>query len=231
MTDENIDLAAFNMTLTNEDGQPNTEEPTSEPISQVEEKQPVEPETPAEKPQDKAEEAEPENANLVEDEAGKRYVPEDRFKQVYGKMRALERQVQQQPVQPVDLPRAPLPKAIAKRDPNVLRLETEVLRQTMPMFDPNNTQAYSPELDELGLKILEANPNMSLLDAGREAIRIAQGLSRKATEARAEARTIKTIQSDSGITTNAGARQPETVDPDKMSLEEKESYLRKIGAW
>ena len=237
MTDnENVDLAAFSMDVTNEDGAPISEETTSQPDSQVEEKQPEVPETPAEKPQDKPTEQseEPENANLVEDEAGKRYVPEDRFKQVYGKMRALERQMKQgQPATlqtNAELPHAPLPKAIAKRDPNVLRLETEMLRTTMPQFDQSSPD-YSPELDELGMKIFESNPTMSLLDAGREALRIAQGLSRKAAEARIESRTMKAVQSDSGITGNTSAHREAPVDPGKMSLREMEDYLKKTGQW
>lgn len=237
MTDtQDVDSTAFTMSLTDEDGKPMEEETTSQPTSPVEEKQSEEPETPAEKPQEKPteESEEPENANLVEDETGKRYVPEDRFKQVYGKMRAYERQLKQAPpvqAQPeAEHSAAPLPKALAKRDPSVLRLETEMLRTTMPMFDPNSPE-YSPELDELGMKVFEANPKMSLLDAGREAVRIAQGLSRKAAEVRAETRTIKAVQSDSGITGNTAARREAPIDPSKMSLEEMEAYLKKSGQW
>lgn len=245
MTDQKSDnenvkdlMDAFNgHSITNEDGQL-AEEPATD-TSPVEEQTPVtetEVETPEKKPEQETAETEPEEA---EDEDGKKYVPKRRFDEVYAKWKEAERktsvkqdmaytptQTVQQPIGNINPDRASM-------------LETEILNQTLPQFNPNSPD-YSQVLDEMGAEIYQSNhrydansgqilPTITKLEAARRALARAKQLGGFQEQARKEARIVKTQQSDSGITTSS--KKVAEKNPEDMSLAEKEAYLRKNNMW
>lgn len=76
-----------------------------------------------------------------------------------------------------------------------------------------------------------SNPGITPLKAAQQAVSIARELSKSSAVAKSEARIVRSLQSDRGITgSNSINRQPD-VDPDKMSDRELEAYLKKIGQW
>jgi hypothetical protein len=171
---------------------------------------------------------------LAEDETGKRYVPEDRFKEVYGKAKAKEREAEEYrreleklrqgvvPNQPAAVNPAPVDKTEA--------LEIELLKGKLPQFDPESDK-YSPELDQLGAEIFKANPGITRLEAARRAMNYAQKVAMKVEGVRTEARAVKSLQSDQGITSRVQSRDAGQPDFDKMSEAEIENYLRRTGQW
>lgn len=165
---------------------------------------------------------------LAEDETGKRYVPEGRFKDVYGKYKATQRELdsfkRQATAQPI---MQPTPETSDK----AAQLETELLYVTLPQFDPNSDQ-HDPDLDDLAVSIYQANPGITKIEAGRRAIAKAKALTKDQVKIVAEARTVKTQQSDQGITSRVSNRPAENAEPGAgASLEEMEAYLRKTGEW
>lgn len=227
MADDAFNLDALNMQVTDDNGQPaagETVTPPEEPIK-PEEKTPEEEPTPAEKPHPPQEDEE----QPVEDETGKRYVPEERFKKVYGKAKEAERELERlkQQIQ------SQQPAAKPGKQPTVDKtevLEVELLKGKLPQFDPESDQ-YSPELDELGATIFGANPGISRMEAARRAIKMVEKLATKTNEIKQEARTIKSLQSDQGITTRVISRESSSPDPDKMTEKEKEDWLKANGQW
>jgi hypothetical protein len=223
--------------ITDENGEITPEENSATP-----EETPVEETATAEKSAETAEtvptatketENEPELVETAADETGKRYVPENRFKEVYAKMKRSERELEDmrrnvQPQQPKVERTEPLNKADA--------LEIELLRSTLPQFNPESTE-YSRDIDELGFSIYESsrdkkgNYTMTRLEAGRKAMTLARNLTSKVVESKTEARTVKAQQSDQGITTRVLKRDQGELDPDKMSLEEKEAWLKANNLW
>lgn len=212
------------------------DETTAQETNTVEETAPAEKpaETEAKAPKAPAEETETE---LAEDETGKRYVPESRFKEVYGKQKALEREIEQlrrsqvsQPLQqPTQQPLQPQtqPQVVDK----TTALELDLLKTTLSQFNPDH-EDYDPDLDRLGALIYKANPGITMLEAGRRALAEAKALTKKQTQIVAEARQVKSLQSDQGITTRVkSSGQPQAPDPDKMSLDEKEEWLKSNGMW
>lgn len=164
--------------------------------------------------------------DLFEDESGKKYIPQDRFNKVYGKMKEYERMVQTIQQNPVPTPNQQ-PVKMDRAD----QLETELLYSSMPEFNPTS-ERYSRELDVLGATIYRANSGgITKIEAARQAKEFLKGLSQKQEVIRNEAKVIKKQQSDSGISSRTTIREDVTPDPDKMSLEEKESYLKANGLW
>lgn len=241
---EELAAALDSHQLTDESGDLREEETSPEDTATFEEKTPVEDSATAEKSEepedgsskgpDEGDENDSEDeSELAEDETGKKYVPEKRFKDVYGKMKEYERKLQEkesnpsqklkdsssnepfQPTQPVDKTEA---------------LEVEMLFTKMPEFDPNSDR-YQPALDKLGAKILRANPSITRLQAAREALATARELTETTAKEIAQAREVKAEQADQGITNRVVNRQASTPDPNNMTLEEKEEYLKSKGMW
>jgi len=185
----------------------------------------------------KESENEPEMVETASDETGKRYVPESRFKEVYAKWKAAERGKSKdmpeviQPIQPVQS--KPFDRADA--------LEVELLRSTLHQFDPGTDESpnpeYSREIDELGFSIYEGSKDTSgkytitRLDAGRKALEMAKKITSKVADVKLEAKSVKAQQSDQGITSRVLNREGTKLDPEKMTLEEKEEWLKANGLW
>lgn len=226
--------------ITDDDGQVRQEgdatlrgEPAApEPETTVEEparsEKTAAPETPAPRPMDLEDENE-----LAEDDAGKRYVPESRFKDVYGKMKALERELKSKPQQQAPVVPAPpplTPGSTPTRPDKADQLEVELLYGTLPQFNPSS-EDYSEELDRMGYEIYVANPGITRLEAGRRALDRVKKLGVQEASVKAVARSVKAQQSDQGITSRVLNREGQAPDPDKMSLDEKEKWLRDNGYW
>lgn len=187
-------------------------------------------ETEATAPKAEAEETEP---NFAEDEAGRRYVPEKRFKEVYAKQKELERELAKAKSQPAAATpnvsaQAPLPSQGVDKS---TALELELLKTTLPQFNPDSAD-YDPELDRLGAQIYNANPGITMVEAGRRALATAKALTRKQAQVVAEARAVKSQQSDQGTAGRVRSKgEAETPDPNKMSLDEMEEWLKSNGQW
>lgn len=173
--------------------------------------------------------------NFAEDEAGRRYVPEKRFKEVYAKQKELERQLEAQKAarssgvgQQNVLPQQPnLNQGVDK----TTALELDLLKATLPQFNSDSAE-YDPELDKLGAQIYNANPGITMTEAGRRAIATAKALTQKQAQVVAEARAVKSQQSDQGITSRVKSNgQAEVPNPDKMTLEQMEDFLKSNGQW
>jgi hypothetical protein len=233
----NDDLAqALNRQVTDDDGQAVEENDTPQEDSPASEQQTaVEEDAQAEKPAKSEEEetqtkSDEDEINLVElasDETGKRYVPESRFKEVYGKMKALERAVKETPK-----PKEESPQPIVQGKPldKTDQVEVELLKATLPQFNPDN-QEYSRELDELGMAYYKAMPGISRLDAARKAIQSAKQIQSKVAKVNEEARTVKSQQSDQGITSRVSSRNVTDAPAEDASPEEMEAWLKAHGQW
>ena len=181
----------------------------------------------------KESENEPEMVETASDETGKRYVPESRFKEVYAKWKEAQRQASEKVALPVALPQAPTP---ARPVDRVNALESELLKSTLPQFNPDSPD-YDRELDELGWNLYEAskdksgNYTVTQLEAGRKAIQMANKITSKVADVKLEAKSVKAQQSDQGITNRVLNREGTQPDPEKMTLEEKEEWLKATGNW
>jgi len=188
----------------------------------------------------KAEDGDSENT-LAEDETGKRYVPESRFKEVYGKLKNLERA--QSAAQKTPTLEATFPASTSSAPQTVDKteaLETEMLFATMPSFNPDSKE-YSQELDALGATIYKAagttdakgnfKPGITKLQAARQAVAQARKFTENQIAIAQEARQVKASQADQGITTRVISKGAGTPDPNNMSLEEKEKWLKENGQW
>jgi len=182
-------------------------------------------------------ENEPEMVELASDETGKRYVPESRFKEVYARMKAAERG-QSEKTPEVIKPYAPIQAGpINKQD----ALEVELLRSTMPQFNPgtdeNPNPDYDRDVDELGFSLYEGSKDnsgnylMTRIDAGRKALAMARKITSKVADVKLEAKSVKVSQSDQGITNRVLNREGQQLDPDMMTLAEKEEWLKASGSW
>jgi len=226
--------------ITDDQGQIEGETTTPE-NSETQEQTPVEEGATAEKSADTEEttpveseesENEPEMVETASDETGKRYVPESRFKEVYAKWKAAERE------KPKGVPQAIQPTAPTQTKPldKADALEIELLRSTLPQFNSESPD-YSREIDELGYALYEGskdasgNYTMTRIDAGRRALATAKKITSKVADIKSEARTVKAQQSDQGITSRVLTREGTTPDPEKMSLAEKEEWLKANGYW
>lgn len=223
---------AFNEhSVTDENGQ--IAETTAVAEVPAEEQTPVtEPEAPAKaKEEQPAQETAETDPDVAEDEDGKKYVPKRRFDEVYAKWKEAERS-KTAPITP------PQPMSGINPDRSSL-LETELLHQTLPQFNPSSPD-YSEVLDEMGSEIyrssfqFDANsqtvqPTITKLEAARRALDRAKRLGGTQDKIRAEVRVVKSQQSDSGFT--SASKKVAEKRPEDMSLEEKEAYLRKTGNW
>jgi hypothetical protein len=235
------DLAAAldNHQVTNNEGEL-MEETTSQEESAPQEQTPAEEAATVEKPAEteesvptetKATENEPEMVELAADETGKRYVPESRFKEVYAKWKDAERKSSTLP-----LPTVPQPAVQQKPLEKTDALEIELLRSTLPQFNPESSD-YSQEIDELGYSLYEGSKDikgrytMTRIDAGRKALSMAKKITSKIAEIKTEARTVKAQQSDQGITNRVLNREAKQLDPGKMSLSEMEEWLKTNNEW
>lgn len=234
--------------VTNDEGQ--VEETTSIGDTTAEEQIPVEETAPAEKPAEptesepKADDDDSENT-LAEDETGKRYVPEGRFKKVYGKAKELERKLASYEALLQSMPQPAVSETKTKPKTNETPISSPTkadvleLRMTLPQFDPKPDEygnptnpGYSQTLDALGYKIWKSNPDMSLVEAGREALRYAKELSKAQMESQNEARRVKSLNSDQGITSRVLNRGEQSSAPStNASLEELEAYMKASGEW
>jgi hypothetical protein len=214
--------------ITDENGQLAEPTATEEVPSEVETPvtETVEEPTPKQPEQETAET----NPDVAEDEDGKKYVPEGRFKEVYAKLKEAERKLASTPVQ-----KAPTMSSITP-DRSAL-LETELLNQTLPQFNPNSPE-YSEVLDEMGAEIYQSShrydqatgqivPTITKLEAARRALDRAKKLSGTQEQARKEARVVKSQQSDSGITSSS----KKVTSKEPQTLEEMEEFLKKTNQW
>lgn len=168
---------------------------------------------------------------LAEDDSGKKYVPENRFKKVYGKMKEYERQLGEYESLKAK-GEALLQKPNSKSKPSEVKVDKAdilELKMTLPQFNPASDK-YDEELDQLGFELLRANPGITPLEAGRMAIEKAKRITEKYGTTKIEARSVKAQQSDSGITSRRIVSS-NTPDPDKMSEAELEAYLKQTGQW
>lgn len=193
---------------------------------------PSEEETPVNEEENTEQETAETNPEVAEDEDGKKYVPEGRFKEVYAKLKEAERKLKSTP--------GPVAPPMSSQSPDrASLLETELLHQTLPQFNPNSPD-YSEVLDEMGSEIYQSSfrfdantqsvlPTITKLEAARRAIDRAKKLSGSRDRNKEEVRVVKSQQSDSGFT-SASKKVPEK-SLDDMSLEEKEAYLKANGLW
>lgn len=177
---------------------------------------------------------------LAEDESGKKYIPEKRFKSVYAKLKDAERQLEeerqqkqrgQEILEQVSFKGKGKQAKPVEKTPAELKVEALELKMELPQFDPNKPEVYDKNLDDLGFEIYRANPGMTLVQAGRKAIEMASKLAQREQEVKQSAKQVKRQQSDQGITTRVTSRQSTQTNPSKMSLEEMEQYLKETGAW
>lgn len=241
MSDEDMaqQLAAAldNRSMTDEEGnisETDTDDLDSAPDEQTTDDESATGENPPEtEDQDANADDEVDGDQLAEDDSGKKYVPLDRFNQVYGKYKQTERELQQQR-EAIEKGKALLEST--KKDKPGKQPEVKVdkadileLKMALPQFNPDSDK-YDPDLDQLGFDILRANPGITPLEAGKTAIERAKKITEKYAGAVNEARTVKAQQSDSGITSRRVSTDGK-LDPDKMSLEQMENYLKESGNW
>lgn len=226
------DLAAAfgNHQITDDEGK--LADDTADQITATDETNDFEEPATAEKPADEKsvsqDDEDSDETELAVDDKGKRYIPEKRLKKETAKRREAERKaaeleqrlLQNQPVRQ---------EAVELQRPTD-DVESEVLFSKYPQFDPESSE-YSRGLDKLGLEIYKANPGISRLRAARLAIERAKELTQDSAKVLAEARSVKALQSDQGITSRVVSRGTTQVDPDKMSLQEKEEWLKANGMW
>lgn len=247
--DENMKkfMDAFNdRQITDEDGNVvETEEGTSESEPSTDEAE-VEAETSedestqGENPDDEEEsESQPDEAEIeeqpVEEESGKRTVPIDRFKSVYGKQKAAEREAEALKRELESLKsknRLGDPEPQPVYNPNEA-LERELLFDKYPQFDPSNEEKYSDLLDQMGAEIYSAaGGTITKLEAARRALARQAEIAKQVGALKAENTTAKKQVADSGVSTSA-SRGSRITEPnfDAMSDKEMEAYMRANGIW
>lgn len=221
--------------VTSEDGDVEESETPNEesaPVEQTTEDESAEVESTAteETTAPKAEESEAES-DLAQDESGKRYVPQERFDKIYGKAKATERELaalrqQLQSSSVLNQAKSGKGQPVQKID----KADILELKMALPQFNSGSTE-YDEDLDTLGLQILRANPGITPLQAGHLAIETAKRLASKVNGVRDEARAVKSLQSDQGITNRVVSRTSTEPDVNKMSSSEMEAYLKSKGMW
>lgn len=173
------------------------------------------------------------------DDSGKRYVPEKRLQKETRKRREAERLAEQKAreaeayKQLIGQPlpdRQPTKSDESSSNPGLDRLELKMVFREYPQFNPNSEE-YSQDLDGLAGNIRKANPGMSVMDAAEQAIETVKRLTSNQIRIAQEARTVKAQQSDQGITSRVLNRSTQSVDPESMTLEQKEEFLRASGNW
>jgi len=167
---------------------------------------------------------------LAEDETGNRYVPEKRFKEIYGKAKEAERKARELEVLLASQGQAPRAKPSNDKVDKADILEVEMLKSTLPQFDPNSTE-YDATLDQMGFEIYKANPGITRMEAARKALSRLEKIAQSSANVKTEARMVKAFQSDQGMTNRVVQRGAGEPNPDKMSVSEIETYLKEHGQW
>ena len=204
-----------------------TEIPASQETTEIEE--PTKAEKPAEsdvkvsQPLIDEDETQP-----VEDEEGRKYVPEKRFKEVYAKQKDAERKLKayEEQLRATMAPQAPTPQ------PNLDRtaaLETEMLFNNYPQFNPSDPN-YDEDLDRVAASIYMSGSATTKTEAARKALELAQKLQSKTTSMKEETKTFKKSVSEGNIA-KSGQRAEPGLDPDTAKVEDIEKYLRSSGNW
>ena len=191
-------------------------------------------EKPAESEEVETQSTEDDEEIPVEDESGKKYVPENRFKKVYAEKKAMERELEaykKQIEQGEQILNTPKGKKIPETAIPIDKADVLELKISLPQFNPDHAD-YDPDLDDLGFTIWKANGGkMSILQAAKEAIKVQSNIAKKVSGVKQEVRQIKAQQSDQGIATKVISRSNEKVDVDKMTDRELEAYLKANGQW
>jgi hypothetical protein len=171
-----------------------------------------------------------EDTNIAEDERGRKYVPEKRFKEVYAKQKKLERELEElrKGKETSSFPTPTIPSLPVDRN---AQLENELLFTKMPEFDPQGDN-YNAELDQVAANIYMAKGGtITKLEAARQAKKLASKITEQVAGIRSDATSVKREQADSGITSRVTSRATAQPDVDKMSVEEMEAYMRANGQW
>lgn len=227
--------AVLNKQITDDEGQLEQEETTffEEPATQEEKQvddstQEVNPAD--EEVQEPKPETESEETQLVEDEEGKKYVPEKRFKEVYKKRKEAERRASELEAQlkAVTSQYIEQPMTQVSRD-KADALEVELLFSKYPQFDPTNPD-YDQDVDDLAADLYVAGKARTKIEAAKMALEKVKVLSSKSLSIKDEARTIKKMMAES-VTSKGGARTEAQPDLDKMSVTELETYMKAKGEW
>jgi hypothetical protein len=189
------------------------------------------------------EEDEINKVELASDETGKRYVPETRFDKVYGQKKAAERRAEEAERRVRELESQGYTPKQAKNIANtqinkIDQVESELLRATLPQLNPENPD-YSREIDEMAFDIYNSKANLdakgnhylTMVEAGRRAIARAKKISSNIAKEVAETRSVKSQQSDQGITSRVTSRGTSDVPGEDASPEEMESWLKAHGQW
>lgn len=170
--------------------------------------------------QPKVTEDEPSEA---EDEDGHKYVPEKRFKEIYGQKKALEREI----ASLKQGARAPTPAPSLDR---TQALEMEYLFDKFPEFNPNDPK-YSQELDALAGKFVQANPLLSPIQAAKEAKEFARRIASKIDGTKSDTVIVKKTIADSGMAQRSQTTSDSPIDVENASVDEIERYLKSTGNW
>lgn len=198
-------------------------------------------EKPAEsdKPAPQAEETDEETP--VEDETGKRYVPEKRFKDIYAKAKAAERELaelkkQQEIGQEILNTTSKKGGKIPDTSIPVDKADLLEVKMAYPQLNPKNLELYDQDLDEdAGIIWRAAHGNLSPMQAAEQAIekraKLEKRIASQISGVKTEARLIKTQQSDRGITSKVISRSGTQPNPDQMSDKELEAFLKANGQW
>lgn len=224
--------AALNKQITDDEGQLEQEETTffEEPATQEEKQvdystQEVNPAD--EEVQEPKPETESEETQLVEDEEGKKYIPEKRFKEIYAKAKENERKVRELEKAIAAQIRQPAQEAVPQSKADAL--EVELLFSKYPQFDPTNPD-YDQDVDDLAADLYVAGKARTKIEAAKMALEKVKVLSSKSLSIKDEARTIKKMMAES-VTSKGGARTEAQPDLDKMSVTELETYMKAKGEW
>lgn len=224
--------AALNKQITDDEGQLEQEETTffEEPATQEEKQvddstQEVNPAD--EEVQEPKPETESEETQLVEDEEGKKYIPEKRFKEIYAKAKENERKVRELEKAIAAQIRQPAQEAVPQSKADAL--EVELLFSKYPQFDPTNSE-YDQDVDDLAADLYVAGKARTKIEAAKMALEKVKVLSSKSLSIKDEARTIKKMMAES-VTSKGGARTEAQPDLDKMSVTELETYMKAKGEW
>jgi len=224
MDDKDLAAALNEREITDADGNITEENTFEEESATYEQETPVDNSDEVESPEEvvPTQSATTDNANdYAEDETGKKYIPKERFDQIYGRYKALEREVQK--------PRKETSSKVKGPD-KIESIEMELLYEKYPEFDPYSN-SYDKNLDRLGGLAIKADPSMTRLEAARRAKEMARELATRGQEERARTLDVKRVQSEGGMTHSGLTRQSPSADPSKMSEAEMEVFLKQSGQW
>ena len=223
--------AALNKQITDDEGHL-TEEQISDEDTAPQEQNQVDDSTqevnPAEvEVQEPKLESETEETQLVEDEEGKKYIPEKRFKEVYAKAKDNERRVKELEKALAAQIRQPAQEAVPQSKADAL--EVELLFAKYPQFDPTHPD-YDQDVDDLAADLYVAGKARTKIEAAKMALDKVKVLSSKSTSIKDEAKVIKKMMAES-VTSKGGMRAEAKPDVDKMSVAELEAYMKSSGEW